>query len=725
MQRASLLSLCAVLLALPARSPAQSQEERRRQLQERLGAKKPPTPPAAPDAGVPAQVEAPVEAPEAPATGTATPRPTAPRPRTLTFADDARPILVQECESCHRADGKAKKSKWVLTGGPEDYEATLRFVKTATPAQSPLLRKGSGATLHGGKKTLPEDTAGYATLLKWIEGGAAQGRLGPASTPVVEATPVTPAPGTAVPPGPAATPGVSAPVVSPPVVGAPGGSAPVEPVPGTQTPSPETTTAAPAPGPEVADSRLRFDPRLHAQLQEGCGSCHSADGLAASTRYLTNADPQLHHQAVLPLVTPGSASTSVLFQRAQGQGHEAGAVWEPGSAELTLLAQWIDAGALGVAAPAAVASVPATAPTGVPVTAAAPPALPPTAAPAGPPSGIPLGTFPVLGSLSLNGRFDLNYERVGYNDHPFQSAGANALRSYHQFLFLTRASTSDPVTLTLEVLSLQFWEVGYRISRENWPVKVTAKLGKVLVPFGSDPLFHHSYGGHAGFDQKVLPVVFAREGLSVNVQRRVEQFALTGDAYVIAGYRLRRADALLSLQSDFAPLEETKLGFGARLGGSWGPISLWYSPYFNTLGFGRRLFLQALDLTVWRPRGVPVAQHFSLGLGLLRGDVSGGAEEGYGGPGADYFHFASYLQLRYHPTDWLYVQYRQGLRSVGNRRGLFLDQTDLTRDDGSTHNLGVLARWRGLSAGLFHYWNLEKADEVPDDFTRLVVAYEF
>jgi hypothetical protein len=37
----------------------------------------------------------------------------------------------------------------------------------------------------------------------------------------------------------------------------------------------------------------------------------------------------------------------------------------------------------------------------------------------------------------------------------------------------------------------------------------------------------------------------------------------------------------------------------------------------------------------------------------------------------------------------------------------------------------VVARWRGLSAGLFHYWNLEKADEVPDDFTRLMVAYEF
>jgi hypothetical protein len=338
---------------------------------------------------------------------------------------------------------------------------------------------------------------------------------------------------------------------------------------------------------------------------------------------------------------------------------------------------------------------------------------------------VPLGTLPGLGSLSLSGRFDLNYERRNYNDHPFQSEGAHALRSYHQFLFLTRQSAADPVTLTLEMLSLQFWEVGYRFSQEGWPVKVFAKAGKVLVPFGGDPLFHHSYGGHAGFDQKVLPVVFAREGATVNVQRRLWQLTLSGDAYLIAGYRLRRADAVLNLQSDFAPLEETRPGFGARLGGSWGPISVWYSPYFNSLGFGRRLFMQALDVAVWRPRGLPVLERFSLGAGLLRADVSGGEEEGYGGPSKDYYHFASYLQLRVHPTDWLYVQYRQGLRTFGNQRGLLQDSTDFTREDGSTHNVGVVARWRGLSAGLFHYWNLEKADEAPDDFTRLMVAYEF
>jgi cytochrome c553 len=727
------LFACALLLATPSPTRAQSQEEKRRQLQELLGIKKPAVLPAraeeAPDTGAAGQTEAatgqagaatsPVESPrETPAPSPARPQPSAARPRALTFVDDARPILEKTCASCHSPEGKAAKTKWVLRGGPEDYEATVRFVKPATAAQSPLLKKGTGATLHGGQKSLAAESAAYTTLLQWIEGGALLGKpqaAAPAAPGVASAPAPAPAPATGAPrPAPLPTSdSTSKPSVS--------SSPPVAPA------APVSAGAPPTESPEGASAVLRFAPRIHEQLLSGCASCHSAEGLAANSRYLANPDPEKHLQSVLPLVVPGSAATSILYQRAQGEAHLAGAVWEPGSAELALLAQWIGAGALGPqpdAAPAAVAAAPQSPATAPPSAQSAPAAGPPAPA-AGPHAGVSLGTFPGLGSLSLSGRFDLNYERVNYNDHPFQSEGANALRSYHQFLFLTRQSAADPVTLTLEVLSLQFWEVGYRVNQETWPVKVFAKAGKVLVPFGGDPLFHHSYGGHAGFDQKVLPVVFAREGLTVNVQRRLGRLTLSGDAYLISGYRLRRADGLLNLQSDFAPLEDTRLGAGARLGGSWGPISVWYSPYFNTLGFGRRLFLQALDVAVWRPRGLPVLERFSLGAGLLRADVSGGEEEGYGGPGEDYYHFASYLQLRFHPTEWLYLQYRQGLRTFGNRRGLFQDSTDFTREDGSTHNVGVVARWRGASAGLFHYWNLEKADEAPDDFTRLMVAYEF
>ncbi|WP_141322981.1 hypothetical protein [Myxococcus sp. AB025B] len=800
---ADLGRLCVGVFLLTAAMPAraQTQEEKRRQLQERLGIQRPPTPPPAPegsaDAGTPetsAAPAAPTKAAPAPVATPAGPRTGgAPKPRGPTFAADARPILVARCLSCHRPEGMAGRSKWVLRGDGTDYETTLRFVKLDAAAQSPLLKKGTGAVLHGGKKSLAAESPEYATLLKWVESGALPGQAPAGTAPpplsaaattlgaptsarvgdVASATPSTVAtpPGGArlgeVPSAPPATaampPGApaSARVGELPVAPSSTGATPSESMAssrvGVESAVPSSTVAAPpgapasarvgdaptppsstplAPGtqpvPASASSSdsLRFAPRIHEQLLAGCASCHAADGFAGSTRYVAHAEPEPHLRTVRALVTPGSADTSLLYQRARGDSHQGGAVWEPGSAELALLARWIDEGARGAEAPplaTAAPAAPSSAPPPSVATAApaAPSSTPPTASSGGPPPGVQLGTFPVLGSLTLNGRFDLNYERLGYNDQPFQKGASNALRSYHHFLFLTRQSTEDPVTLTLETLSLQFWEVGYRVSGEDWPVRLSARVGKVLVPFGAEPLFHHSYGGLAGFDQKVLPPVYAREGLTANVQRREGPFLLSADVYVIAGYQLRRADAVLNLQSDFAPLEETRLGVGTRLGGSWGPLSLWYSAYYNPLGYGRRLFLQALDVASWRPRGVPVLERFSLGAGLLRADVSGGEAEGYGGPGADYYHFASYLQLRFHPTDWLYLQYRQGLRTFGNQRGRILDTTALTREDASAHNVGAVARWKGLSVGLFQFWNLEKVDEVPDDFTRLVVAYEF
>ncbi len=135
--------------------------------------------------------------------------------------------------------------------------------------------------------------------------------------------------------------------------------------------------------------------------------------------------------------------------------------------------------------------------------------------------------------------------------------------------------------------------------------------------------------------------------------------------------------------------------------------------------------MQAIDLVISRPRAVPVLRHFSLGAGLQRADVSGGAAEGYGGPGADSYQFSSYFELRFHPTEWLTLQYRQGVRTFDNRQGLFVDRTRLTSEDGSTHNVGVIARWYGFSAGLYQFWNLEMGNELPNDLTRLMVAYDF
>jgi hypothetical protein len=243
--------------------------------------------------------------------------------------------------------------------------------------------------------------------------------------------------------------------------------------------------------------------------------------------------------------------------------------------------------------------------------------------------------------------------------------------------------------------------------------------GKVLVPFGAEPVFHQAYGGLVGFDQRLLPPVWAAEGVAATLVFRHTELSLTSDLYFVRGYRLRQADGVLNLQGDFSPNDDLEPGVGQRLTLAFRACSAYYSLFFSPLGFDRRLVMQALDLGFWRPRSVPVLGRFALALGVLRADVSGG------GPGQDYYNFGSYAQVRFYATDTLYLQYRQGVRTFNNRRGVVVDETRLDGSDGSTHTIGVVARYHGLTAGAYYFWNLEKANEVDDDFLRISVAYEF
>ena len=73
----------------------------------------------------------------------------------------------------------------------------------------------------------------------------------------------------------------------------------------------------------------------------------------------------------------------------------------------------------------------------------------------------------------------------------------NALRSYHHFLFLSRDVAGEPCGLSLEVVTLQFWEAHCRVPRLPAPLRLTIAGGKIVVPFGADPLYHQNYGGLA------------------------------------------------------------------------------------------------------------------------------------------------------------------------------------------------------------------------------------
>lgn len=320
------------------------------------------------------------------------------------------------------------------------------------------------------------------------------------------------------------------------------------------------------------------------------------------------------------------------------------------------------------------------------------------------------------GNIRINGKFDVAYERTGYSSN--LRKGQDALRNYHRFVFLSRHA-DDPYFFSAELVDRWFYEFGMRFRSDSTPWRGSFKAGKVVVPFGADPVYHQSYGGRAGFDQQILPVIWSQHGVVGEARYSIAGVGLRAELYGIQGYDLPASDAVLNLQGDTSSAEDIKFGIGTRLGASWGPVSLWYSLYTNDLAFGRRLLMQALDLVVWRIGDLPVLEDLSLRAGAMRADVSGG------GAGLDHYHFGNYLELRYYPLDWLYVQARTGLRTHDNREGFYYDERGASSQDSSSHNLGVVYERDGWMLAVHHYWNFEKADEIDNDFLRVRLGYEF
>jgi hypothetical protein len=667
--------------ASPAAKRQTPQERKRQQILDELGLERTDTaaPPAVTPPSLPAPPEAAVAAPpdrpslEPPAR-------TAPSP---SFRKAIHPLLLQSCQVCHRAGGPGGTTRLVLVGdAAADFASVRSLVTPSAPLTSPLLLKASGPG-HGGGAPWPASGEAHERVLAWIAKGARFDGVAAAAAPVV------PINVERVERRPAA-PRASAPQ-------------PAAPTPAPDAPAPVATPAG--------DASAEF----HALLTSACAPCHSARGAAAATKLVLTGEPSADVASARALVDPAAPALSLLVRKATGELHGGGVVLPPNDPRLATLTAWIESvSTKPITKPitkpdAPVAPVAPVAPTAE--IAAAPPV--PAAAPHAP-NGLPLA-----GGFLLNGRFDLAYERHQFSGDPFADASTAALRSYHHFLFLSRESADDPFGLSVELTSLLFWEAHARLGGHGRPWHLLVSGGKILVPFGADPLTHQSYGGLAGFDQRLLPAIWSQEGVAAHLTVERGRLVLTDDAFVVRGYALSRADAVLNLQADFSATDDARLGWGNRVGLAWMNASAWYSAYFNPLGFGRRLFMQAADLTLWRPRGVPVLGHFSAGAGLLRADVSGG------GAGLDYYHFGSYVQLRYHPTDWLYLQYRQGLRTFDNRRGVILDETRLSPDDLSTHNFAVVARCRGLSFTLAYFLIFEKAGELPNDFARASVAYDF
>lgn len=712
-----LLALALALSAVPARaqaprSPAgDSPEEKRRKLLEEvgLGLKKPaPAAPGDPANAPPSAPPPEVEVKPTPSEGSA-PRPAnKAAPSTVRFEGRVHEGLLAACRACHAPGGVAQMTRLKFDGdAAHDYAAVRPFVDVSQPQKSVLLGKASGAQQHLGGATLPAGSEGYRRTLQWIAAGATLGAAEPAPAGAKDGA-------SAGAPRPAQSKALGKPLASPnPAASLAAAAAPdaisTRAEETTDTPTAASDSPTPPSMPVVAVT-------LHEELVRACVPCHRAGGPAAMARYHLTGEVGGDLDASRAFVDLATPTTSSIVGKAAGQAHGGGPLWPDGSDGQKALLAWIAAGApVTPQVPAAPAS-PAQPPARGAVSASPVAAATPAAAPAPAPPGVPLHLFDQ--SLTLNGRFDLNFERRGFRANPFADEATTAFQNYHHFLFLSRQSADDSFTFTAEILSLAFYEMGLRFgARGTWHGNVRA--GKLLVPFGTEPLFHQSYGGHAGFDQKVLPPVFATEGVAVNASRTWQGMTFSADLFAVRGHALRSADAVLNLQSDLSNTDDVHPAYGVRAVAAYGGLSAYYSTYFNPLGFGRRLFMQALDLGLWRWRDLPVLDRLVLGAGFLRADVSGG------GPGRDYYHFASYWLARVYATDWLYAQYREGLRTFDNERGSYVDERHFDPADGSTHNFAIGARYRNWQLAITYFLNFEKVNEVDDDLFRVSVAYEF
>jgi hypothetical protein len=736
------LALGALLpVAASAQAPSPRGEQRRKLLDQLGLEKKPAAPRPAPEQTEESAPASPTDAPAPPAGATAE-APSA--PAVVPFRGRVHELLLASCRACHAAGASAGGTGYVLDGNVgRDHAASRRFVDLAAPARSRLVTKAIGQQ-HGGGASLRPGGPEHRRLREWIATGAHLAEPAPPGASAA-ATPAQAAPAPdARPRTPARRPTAPAAAQS----GAPAAASPSDetaPAVASETPEAPPTTAGPPPGEGGPAAPAAPPPpppppiasRAHEELRRGCQACHGRGGSAAGTRWVLTGDRARDLTASRTFADLGRPEASPLLTKALGRQHGPGAIWRPGSPSAETLLAWLRAGAptADPVAPAPAVATAAPPPAGAdpspepPVadTAAAPippppdvvsapsPRLPGDApAAARPPAGLALGY-----GLTLNGRFDLNLERRTFETDPFARGATTALRSYHHFLFLSRQSADDPVAFTVELVGLTFYEGSVRLTRPGAATRAHLRAGKLLVPFGAEPLFHQNYGGHLGFDQRVLPAVWASEGAALSFGGRAAGFTLDADVFGVVGHRLRRPDAILNLQSDRAPLDEARIATGARLAVGRGALAAFYSSYFNPLGHGRRLFMQALDVGLWRARRVPVLDRLVLAGGVLRADVSGG------GPGQDHYHFASYWLARVYLPPFLILQYRQGLRTFDNRRGLYRDARRYDGADGSTHNVTLFARWHGLLASVAYQINLEKRDERPDDLLRFTVAYEF
>jgi hypothetical protein len=324
------------------------------------------------------------------------------------------------------------------------------------------------------------------------------------------------------------------------------------------------------------------------------------------------------------------------------------------------------------------------------------------------------GNIRVAG-FQINGRFDLAYEMGNF---AVDGAGdpQNSIKSYHHFIFLSRNQEDEWFSFSAEVIDLSFYEVALKLGDAY-----RLRFGKVLVPFGADPLFHHSYGGVSGFDQKLLPFIWAEPGVVFEANLyQSNVFSLDNDLYAVAGIAGSQ-DQVLELTGASDP---GTVAIGDRIRVGYDKLAASVSLYWDRYADSYNMLLWGFDLSAgygflpWS-----YLDRLAVKMGFLRADIQGSRSSGL----LDYYHFGDYLQFDYRLPWTMGIRYRTGTVTMENVRGIFFDDREQkkTSDDTLAHSFTVWKRYRGLTVAAELTINMEAAGEVDNDLFRLMAAIDF
>lgn len=312
--------------------------------------------------------------------------------------------------------------------------------------------------------------------------------------------------------------------------------------------------------------------------------------------------------------------------------------------------------------------------------------------------------------LLINGKFDVSFELREFYGNPFQ--GKPSLTNYHHFIFISRRKAEDKFFFTAEVIERYFYEFGANFDR------FALKFGKVLVPFGADPLFHHNYGGLTGFDQKFVPFVWSEHGgvFTAHILKNPEKKTiLSNDLFLV-----NAPSGDPTKEFSIGKGDPSKFAIGDRVRFGYSHLIVYGSVYWTQYSKNYDLFMWGGDVSLaYGFLPYSLLKNLAVKAGFAYINVEGDPVKI-----GNYFHFSDYLRIDYKlPLNFTF-RFLVGTKTMLNYKYPFYDKSTADTNDETAYNFALVYNRNGFSLQVQYVIKVE-AKEQKDDFARIMVGFEF